>query len=57
MKLAARVQVVFMVAKLAALAVIIIGGIVKLAQGKQCHDKICLGRYIQTAAYSFILFI
>ena len=33
-KLAARVQVTFMVAKLAALAIIIIGGLVRLFQGK-----------------------
>ena len=33
-KLAARVQVTFMFIKLAALAIIIIGGIVRLAQGK-----------------------
>ena len=32
--LASRVQVVFMVAKLLALVVIIVGGLVKIAQGK-----------------------
>ena len=33
-KLAARIQIIFMVAKLLALTIIIIGGFVKLAQGE-----------------------
>ena len=41
-KLAARVQVIFMIAKLAALAIIIIGGIVRLAQGNHGYATFLL---------------